>query len=139
MRQDQFYITLTVNGIDYGVWDDWDGGEVEAEETKYRPGGSLAKKSYGGPIEVGNVTLARVYDVARDHAVLATLEAAVGSGECVATRLPVGKKHEAIAGVKAKVVKGILQRVQDPTTESDSSEIAKLEVEISTSGLPVAT
>src|SRR6187401_837440 len=66
-RADQYRITVTIDGIDSGVWDKKTGGETDSEETKYRPGGMGESISLGGSRMTGNVTLQRLYVVPRDH------------------------------------------------------------------------
>lgn len=62
MRQDQWLATLTIDGVDYGIWDAVAGGDVEATETKYRPGGMQPEISLGGPVTVNNVTLSKLLE-----------------------------------------------------------------------------
>lgn len=136
MRQDQHKITLSIDGTDYGVWDNFTGGATEGDESKYREGGMGSPVSLGGPPSTENVTLARLYRVDRDAAIEKPLHALVGRGWCVVVKQPLNRDGTIPAGVKPTTYKGVLQRVTPPEAESNGSDPAMIEVEVSTSGAP---
>src|SRR3954468_15769537 len=87
-REDTWLISLSIDGRDLEVWDRWSGGEIDSDESKYRPGGLASEISLGGTRTVGNITLGRNYDTLRDHPMLPWLVSRVGAGRCVIGRQP---------------------------------------------------
>lgn len=85
-REDTHLLTLSINGgpnvgiRNLGTWDQKEGGEIDSEENKYKPGGMAAEISLGGTKTLGNITFRRYYDWARDDPHMAWLIARVGSG-----------------------------------------------------------
>jgi hypothetical protein len=73
-------VTLIIDGTSYGKWDVKSGGERTADITRHRPGGELEEVLLGGLPTSGDVTIDRVYDRARDHALLNALAGKVGNG-----------------------------------------------------------
>jgi hypothetical protein len=49
-REDTWLVSLSIDGRDLEVWDKLSGGEVDSDESKYRPGGMAAEISLGGTI-----------------------------------------------------------------------------------------
>lgn len=79
-REDTHLLTLSVDGHDLGVWDKKEGGEIDSEENKYKPGGMGQEISLGGTKTIGNCTFSRLYDWARDDDAFAYLLPRVGNG-----------------------------------------------------------
>lgn len=131
-RQDQHSITVSVDDRDLGVWDKRSGGAVDSEETKYRPGGLASTISLGGSVTVDNVTLQRLYDLGRDHALMPWLRSRVGKGQVTVTDQPLDVDGNAFG--RPDVYTGVLKRVTPPDADSESSDAALVEIEVSTSG-----
>ena len=126
---------MTIDGVDTGVWDKWTGGEVDSEEAKYKPGNMGAHVSLGGSVEVGNVTVSRLYMLPRDHegpAGIHWLIARVGKGDVVASRQPLDADGNAFG--RPLVYTGKLKTVTPPEVDSESSDAALLECEITPAG-----
>lgn len=130
--QNQYRVHLTLDGEDYGVFDKKEGGEVDSEESKYRPGGMAPQISLGGQTEVGNLTLSRLYERDRDHARVHALMGRVGKGSVVVTVQPLDE--DANPWEDPLVYNGTLKRVQPPDVDSMSSDPAMLEIEITPAG-----
>jgi len=64
--EQQSLITLSINGINYGVWDKRSGGEAVAKELKYRPGGMGNEVAYTTLPSPTTVTVSRVMENDRD-------------------------------------------------------------------------
>jgi len=85
-REDTHILTMTIDGgpgvgiRNLGVWDAKEGGEIDSEENKYKPGGMADEISMGGTKSVGNLTFRRYYDWARDDPHIAWLINRVGNG-----------------------------------------------------------
>lgn len=65
MLSNDFKCALTINGVDYGKWDGFDGGEADADETKYTPEDDK-QRTYLSTVKVSNVTVKRGYNESRD-------------------------------------------------------------------------
>lgn len=131
-RTDQNYITLSINGKSYGVWDALEGGGKDSEDLKDRAGGVGIEEAAGGPATVENVTLTRYYNLDRDHAIVHELFGLVGRGEAVASKQPLDPMGNPYG--KPLVYTGVLKRCTPPNANSNEAEIARIEVEISTDG-----
>jgi hypothetical protein len=136
-REDQYNITVSVayviNGAkqtkDLGTFDSFDGGEVDSEETKFYPGNLGQQISLGGRRTVGNVTVGRLYDLTRDHVNMGWLMGGVGKADVVVTKTSVNIDGGAIT--RPLVYSGKLKSVTPPTHDSESSDAAKYELEVS--------
>jgi hypothetical protein len=47
-RLDQYNVTVSLDGTPLGTFDKMTGGEIDSEETKYKPGGMAPQVSLGG-------------------------------------------------------------------------------------------
>jgi len=128
----QYQVTVTIDGVDYGVWDTFSGGEVASEEVKYRPGGMAAQVSLGGSTTVENITVSRLYVLERDHVIVHQLMSRVGRADVTINKQPLDVNGAAFA--RPPVENGKLQRVMPPEHDSDSDDPAMIELEIGTNG-----
>ena len=136
-RQDQYNVTCSVSyriggqlqTKDLGTMDGMSGGEVDSEETKFWPGGLGQAISLGGRKSVGNVTLQRLYDGARDHAIMGWLFGGVGKADVVATKTFLDVDGNAFG--RPIIYRGKLKTVTPPDHDSESSDAALWEMEIS--------
>lgn len=133
MRQDQFQVTLSIDDVPFGVWDALSGGEIDSEETKYKPGGMAAQVSLGGSVNVGNITLKRLEDLGVMEPLVKTLAAKVGKGRCKVTRTPLDTDGNALP-LLSLVYTGTLKTVTPAEHDSTGSDAAQIELEISTGG-----
>jgi hypothetical protein len=134
-RQDQYAITLNVDGVDMGVWDKLSGGEIDSEESKYKPGGMGAHISLGGSVEVGNITVSRLYNLNRDHEGangIHWLISRVGKGNVTVNRQPLDVDGNAFG--RPLVYTGKLKTVTPPEVDSESADAALIECEITPAG-----
>jgi len=125
-------VSMSVDATDLGVWDKLTGGEVDSEETKYRPGGMGAHVSLGGSVEVGNLTISRLYQLARDHDRIHWLISRAGKGSVVINRQPLDADGNAYG--RPLVYTGTLKTVTPPEVDSESSDAALLECEVTPAG-----
>jgi hypothetical protein len=85
-REDTHILTMSVDGgpnvgtLDLGIWDTKEGGEIDSDENKYKPGGMAKEISLGGTKTVGNLTFSRYYDWKRDDAIMSWMINRVGNG-----------------------------------------------------------
>lgn len=122
--------------IPLGVWDKRSGGEVDSEEYKYNPGGMVEPISLGGRRTVGNITVSRNYRLVRDHQDISQL-LINGVGRA---RMSVAAQPLDINGVpfgRSIVWAGTLKRCTLPEHDSEGSDAAMIELEITPEGSPV--
>lgn len=133
-REDQFNITASVSyggeTKDLGTFDTFDGGEVDSDDTKYWPGGLQQQISLGGRRQVGNVTIGRMYDLGRDHPIMGWLLGGVGCAEVVVTKTSMTACPPS-AVENPIVYKGKMKAVTPPGHDSNSSDAASWEMEVS--------
>lgn len=132
-REDTYSVRVTVAGRDLGTWDKMSGGKVAASETKYRPGGLADQVSLGGTRATDNVTVQKLYD-ANVHDLIQWLFDQVGKGFMVITKQPLDANGARLG--KAIVYQGVLNGVTAPDVDSQSSDAALIELELSTAGSP---
>lgn len=131
-RADQYAVSVNIDGLDTGIWDTCDGGEMGSEETKYKPGGMNPQVSLGGSQELGNVTVARLYDLDRDNPFIRTWMNRCGKASVVVTKQPLDVDGNVYGD--PLVYSGLLMTVTPPSHDSESSDAARVELEISTNG-----
>lgn len=133
-RADTWRITVGVNGIHTGVWDVKEGGDVDSNETTYKPGGLADPLSLGGTRNVANLTLRRNYRLDRDHPTSQRWINWVGKGKVVVTQQPLDVDGNAYG--RPLVWNGTLKRCKLPDHDSNSSDAALIEIEVTVSGVP---
>jgi hypothetical protein len=132
-RSDQYSVSLSVDGVDYGIWETFDGGDSTSEETKHFPGGMQPEISLGGQTHVSNVTINRLFDGDRDGPALAVLRERVGKGRAVVTKQPLDADGNAYG--QPEVYGGKLMTVTPPPADANATGTASLiTVVISTEG-----
>jgi hypothetical protein len=132
-RQDQWLNTLTIDGKSYGVWDTMTGGDVEATETKYKPGGMQPETSLGGSTSVSNITLGKLLKAERDWDLIRGLMAArVGKAECLVARQPLDVDANPVG--KPITYSGILNQVNPGDTDASSTSAQTWTIVVSTRG-----
>lgn len=132
MREDQFAVTVTADDRPLDLFDKFSGGVASAEETKYKPGGMRPQRSLGGSSTIDNVTVSRLYELARDHDLVRWLRSRVGKAQMTVAKQPLDVDGNPWG--KPDVYTGKLQRVTAPDHDSESSSAALFELEISTEG-----
>lgn len=132
-REDQYNVTVTVKyggtEKDLGTFDKMGGGEVDSEETKFPPGGMAEEISLGGRKTVGNVTVSRLYDLSRDHGEMGWLIGGVGKADVTVTKTHLDSDGN--AWDQPLVYQGKLKAISFPEPDSESSDAALFELEVS--------
>lgn len=132
-RQDQYNVTVTVSyggtARDLGTFDSLSGGEIDSEETKFWPGGLGQQISLGGRRTVNNVTVSRLYDLARDHPNMGWLSGGIGKADVTVTKTSI--TVDGVASGRPLVYRGKLKQLTPPEHDSESSDAAMYELEIS--------
>lgn len=132
-RQDTYSVRVSVEGRDLGVWDKLSGGEVDSEETTYRPGGLADQITLGGAVTTGNLTVSKLYDEAV-HGLYHWLVGLAGRGTGVVTKQPLDADGHAFGRPIVYSVR--LKSVTAPEVDSEGNDAALIEVEFSVNGRP---
>lgn len=132
MRQDQNAVTFSLDGVDLGVWDKLSGGEIDSEETRYKPGGMGAPITLGGSVEVQELTISRLYMLSRDHDRIHWLISRVGKGIGVVARQPLDPDGNAYGA--PLVYTGTLKTVNPGEIDSESSDALLVECALTPAG-----
>lgn len=129
IREDQADIRVSVDGVAYGdSWKSVEGGNLEADDSKTRPGGMGREVALGGPASRDDVTVAtQLTDVVLGwHK---GFESKVGNGRVKvaytflgANRLRIGPTH---------TVTGVLKAANLPDFDSESSDPGMYEIIVS--------
>lgn len=128
-RQDNFRVSLRVEGDDFGVFDSFSGGETDSDDPKHRAGGMGPEEALGGPPSVGNITIARNYRRDRgDAGVVRRLRNNIGRGRAVVRKQSLDPDGNPFG--EPDVYRGILKRITPPEHDSNSADPALLEVEV---------
>lgn len=136
VRQDTRSVMVTVfrPGTDIpiikGVWDTKTGGQMDSEERVYHPGAMAEAISLGGRRTPENVTLSRLCLVGRDWEAIPSLLAVVGRARVTVADHPLDFDGNAISGIHVLTYNGTLKRVQPPEHNSESSDPAMIEIEV---------
>jgi hypothetical protein len=132
MRQDQYDVRVVVDSVDLGTFDKLTGGEIDSEETTYKPGGMGARVSLGGSVNPGNVTVSVLYDLTRIHTIVHWLIGRVGKARATISKQPLDVDGNAFG--QAITYPARLKQVNPPEVDSESSDAALLELEFTVDG-----
>lgn len=142
-RQDTHRITVRIVNqatgkmVDYGVWDKWDGGEVDSDSSNYYPGGMAPPVALGGRQTTGNVTISRLYRLERDHQHMQEWINAAGKSAASIHRQPLDINGNVFG--KPIVYQAVLKKVTPPPLDSEQSGAAIVELEFVITGFPTIT
>jgi len=133
-RQNDIKVSVTYRGEtrNLGTWDAWEGGNVTADNTKHRRGGMGPQVAIGGPVTIEDVTVRRDYDLARDNKNAHWLSAAVGRATVSASKQYLDA--DGLVFGDPIVITGVLIGYNDPEADSDSGDVAMVEIVINPNG-----
>lgn len=132
MRQDQWSNTVTINGRPLGIWATLSGGDVEADNAKYRPGGMQPQIDLGGPTSTSDVTLARLLTREDWLIVRLLMQFGVGRARVVVSRQPLDADGNPFG--KPIVYRGTLTHVEPGDTDADSGDAQTWQITVSVGG-----
>lgn len=130
-RQQQSRVTLTVDGVNCGVWDDKTGGDTDSNSVQYFLGGGGPRVSLGGSQQVNNVVLQRL----EDDEILGLakwLTGRAGKGNAVCTQQKLDDEGNPIHDPFQWT--GKLKRFKLADVQSQANAAAQCEAEIEVSG-----
>jgi hypothetical protein len=138
-RKDTWLVgaTLTDAGvsIDLGIFDTKTGGDADSDDVTYYPGGMQPMVTLGGKKTTANVVLQRLYDRVADGALGNKLIAATGRGAMSVTQFAMDDNGNEFAPGWTWI--GKLKRVLIPDVDSNSTDAAIMELEVTITGSPV--
>lgn len=126
--EQQWLATLSVGGVDYGIFDKFSGGDVSAAVNKHRPGGMGPEITYLSLPTYSDVVITKVYETQRDHDRIAALHKAVGNQLATVTLQPLDDSG-AVWGTPRKY-QGRIVSVKDGGTDSMSNAARMFEIDI---------
>jgi hypothetical protein len=132
-RQDQYRVVVTIDDENTGVWDKVSGFETDSSETKYKPGGLAPEVPLGGSVSVSNGTVSRLYDLQRDHQSVKRWLGKVGKADVIVNKQPLDIDGNIFGD--PLVYTGKLKMVSPPEVDSESSDAALLEIEVSSAAI----
>lgn len=124
-------VTAQVETISLGVCAFKSGGQIEAEETKYRPGSMEPQKSLGGPVGVENITIRKLFDP-QMRALFHALANMCGKATMTVTSQPLDADGNPEG--RPQIYSGILTRVTPPESNANANDAAEMELEMSADG-----
>jgi|SRR5947209_112366 len=126
MREDQFLLQCSVAGVNLPIvysWAEWEGGDVEGEDQKTRPGGMLPQVNLGGPATRTDVTMRRQYS-AQLHPFIVALENVAGKASGTLSYTPLDANGNPNGGTVT--ITGILKNVVPPPKNANQANPAFL-------------
>jgi hypothetical protein len=122
--QDQYHVTVTVDGNPIGTFDSRSGGETTAEVGKRNTGEGL--KVYRAKPTTGDVTVVRGYERERDHELARRLRGRVGKATMVISEQPLDDDGNAWGAPTTWT--GVLSGVNGGDSDADSADPRDLEL-----------
>lgn len=133
-RQDQYNVTVSINGVQLGTFDKMSGGDIDSEEVKYKPGAMAPELSLGGSVTVSNITVERLFELGRDTSIIPQLKSWVGKGEVTVVKQPLDINGAPYG--TPMVYQGKLKTFTPPPVDSNAtSSAATLTLVISSAGV----
>lgn len=126
LRQDQATISVPVLPVALPYVKSWatlEGGDLESEDVKTRPGGLVGQVNLGGPTTRSDATVMRPYTVEL-HPYIVALEEVAGLGTMHITYSILDTTGHVIG--PTVTLRGILKNVTRPNFDSNASGVAML-------------
>lgn len=130
MRTNQHNITVTIEGRDLGTFDTKSGFGLDSDDQKYHGGNMAPAESLGGMRDQNNGTVSRLLKVDRDLPLREFLRRNVGEGQ-MTVKVQYLDRHRNPVDVP-DVYDGILKSFTLPDMDSESTDAARFELELST-------
>lgn len=138
LREDQALIHVDVSGValDNNAWTSMDGGDLEAQDTKTRPGGMGEELNLGGPTTRSDLTVMRQYTNDVLHPLIRDLEVACGSATMSVRYTPLDADGNP-AG-ETHTITGKLKGVPKPKWDANAQGAAFLSLVMGCDATPVS-
>jgi hypothetical protein len=126
--QRRWAVTTYVDGTNLGTFEGKSGGASDSEETTYILGAMGERISLGGTKTPENVTVRRIYDLARDHTRTQWLEDRVGGSSMEVHQQPLDRAKRPWG--QAIIYKGTFKRWAPPEVDAQGNDPALIELEM---------
>lgn len=128
MLKNAFKVKVKVpGGRDFGEFDNFAGGELDAEESKYTPFDGV-ERVYLAFSKVGNVNVGRMYEEDRDGAISRDAKSLhLTAVECTVLE----RDKDGIYQQNRDPYVGLLKKIEFPEGDSNSNDVEMLKFEIS--------
>jgi len=131
-RKDQSAITITIDGVDTGLWEKKSGGMIDSDDTKIYPGGRQAPQSLGGKQIPENITAVRTFFLDRDLPKIKGWMNRAGKASVVVKDQALDPDDNVFGA--PLVQSGKLKSVTPPERDSEASDAAQVTIEVSVDG-----
>lgn len=116
-----------------GIWDSFEGGDVDSDARTYRPGGMQASVALSSPAQTSDVTISRGYQTG-DIGTETFLHQHIGHPiEITKTAMDVLTTRPVSRGLQYR---GIIKSVRTPTHDSDGDRVTRLQIVAVINGTP---
>ncbi len=127
MLNNGFKCDLTIGEVSYGRWDGFDGGEADADETKYTPEDGK-QRTYLTNVKVSNITVKRGYKESRDGDISRDFKTLIGQ-KCEAVVLE--RDDSGNFQQNRPTYKGRVKNITLPNGDSNENGKAMISIELS--------
>lgn len=135
VQTQQWSVSITVDSVPLpGVFDKWDGGEIDSDTVIYMAGGMAEPEALPGTPKVGDVTVSRGFRGERDAPLKKFLNGKVGRS-IVLGKQALNPDRSPVAG-GLEVFSGVLKGVSTPSFDSGGNDVSTFDIVASISGLP---
>ena len=127
IRSDMAFINVYLNNVQKGaLWATFEGGALDADDQKTRPGGMKQQKALGGPTSRGDVTVTtQMTDGLMQTA--KEFEKAAGRGK-ITVKVAYLDMDGNDDGSRTFTVRGVVKSCQIPSVDVNSGDVAFLTV-----------
>lgn len=132
VQEQMFRVQVTVGAKAYGVWDSFEGGDVDSEARTYRPGGLEYAVALSAPAATGDVTVSRGFKADRDGIAEKELYDKIGQ-EVIIVKEALTARDRPVSSIRYV---GVLKSVRTPTHDSEGERVSRLQLVAAITGLP---
>jgi hypothetical protein len=123
----QIRASLSIGGVDYGLFDSVTGIVTDGDETKYTPADGIRRTAVG-EAQDGNPVLSRMYESSRDGVIGKNRRALHGQPALVT---PYDRDEDGNWQQNISPVEGAVKTITCPEGDSDSNDTTMISIEIS--------
>lgn len=135
VQEQQFAVSVTIDGTPIsGLFDKFEGGEVDSDADVYRAGGMAEPEALPGPVTTGEVTIGRGYRGERDAPLERWLAGKVGRPIVIGRQALNPDKTPVVGGLLT--FGGVVKGYATPSHDSQGNAVAMLEITATIGGLP---
>lgn len=135
-RENQSRLTVMLDNVNLGVWDNKTGGDQDSNSTQYFLGGMGPRISLGGTVQVSNVVLQALQmnspqpNGAQIEANKKFILSRVGKGEVTVTEQPVDDEGDAFGQAEQWTGKLKRAKLADVNSQGNNAKLFEIEVEV---------